>query len=89
MGFIALKCMGYGVWGRYGLSCQISCVPSWDPQEHMGYEGLSDIREMAYEGGDCIQNKYVKPELECPERLPEKVVKFVRELEDTCAPPSD
>lgn len=53
MGFIALKCMGYGVWGRYGLSCQISCVPSWDPQEHMGYEGLSDIREMAYEGGDC------------------------------------
>ena len=60
MGFIALKCMGYGVWGRYGLSCQISCVLSWDPQEHMGYEGLSDIREMAYEGGDCITNGQCK-----------------------------
>ena len=59
MGFIALKCMGYGVWGRYGLSCQISCVPSWDPQEHMGYEGLSDIREMAYEGGDCSSQRMV------------------------------
>ena len=58
MGFIALKCMGYGVWGRYGLSCQISCVPSWDPQEHMGYEGLSDIREMAYEGGDCTYHSF-------------------------------
>ena len=67
MGFIALKCMGYGVWGRYGLSCQISCVPSWDPQEHMGYEGLSDIREMAYEGGDCnLQYVILLSTLCCP-----------------------
>ncbi len=33
--------MGYGVWGRYGIWDQFSCIPRWDFRKCMGYQRVT------------------------------------------------
>jgi len=46
--------MGYGVSGSYGLCSEFPRIPNRDMENPMGYMGVWLIRDMAYEGVDCM-----------------------------------